>query len=230
MGFSRQEDWSGLPCPSPISWVCGAARCWVKRTPRDGSVGPWLLSPGWALCGDPSFSSRGTGADSSPQTLATAHSPPLLLRKPRTRFLKDPAFSNEMGKQKSPKQFFKQNLAHEVPRRQRSQSPRGGNSPKVHQWTVCAMGCHSAMSRNEAPKPAPVWANLDNLQFSQSSSVAQSCPTLGDPTTLGSVKGARRKHTDTVRFHSCKLPEEANSQRQRAECRVPVAGGGGNGR
>ena len=61
MGFSRQEDWSGLPCPTPISWVCGAAKCWAKGTPRDGSAGPWPLSPGWALCGDPSFSSRAPG-------------------------------------------------------------------------------------------------------------------------------------------------------------------------
>ena len=38
---------------------------------------------------------------------------------------------------------------------------------KSHQWTVRAMGCHSAVKRNEALKPAPVWANLDNLRLSE---------------------------------------------------------------
>ena len=162
---ARRLEWVAMPYSNQL----GMRSCKMlgKGNPQRWVSRPLAAQPWLGPLRGPKLLLEGSRADSSPWTLATAHSPPLLLCKPWTRFLKDPAFSNERGTQKSRKQAFKQNLAHEVSQRQRSQSPRGGSGPKVHQWTLRAMGCHSAMKGNEAWKPAPVWANLDNLRLGE---------------------------------------------------------------
>ena len=162
---ARRLEWVAMPFSNQL----GMQSCKMlgKGNPQRWFSRPLAAQPWLGLLRGLELLLEGSRGDSSPRTLATAHSLPLLLCKPQTRFLKDPAFSNETGTQKSRKQAFKQNLAHEVSQRQRSQSPRGGSGPKVHQWTLRAMGCHSATKRNESWKPAPVWGNLDNLRLGE---------------------------------------------------------------
>ena len=89
LGFSRREDWSGAPSPSPVCHHYWSLNSESRRAPAPASCPPrhpMAQSPsmgwgaaGWRLCGGPGRSSSGTriarGTGFPVQRLGWRHNP-----------------------------------------------------------------------------------------------------------------------------------------------------------